>query len=279
MRQHAQVEKGNREKIRLEKTEPLAQPVRDDVYLDIFEETLQYKTKGTLWRLKSQVIEIERTGELKLNNGEVYEIGKPKRKREWYMQKTIDGNFIIFSIDMPAQNDITSLLTEVPITAVDPKEGTKLMRYVLYLETVIIFLLTALYILPPELAIYFFGFIRPETIIGYTIAIMIFFWNVYQLQKYRTALTGGFRIIDKRLEAIDLVLYDEKANEIEIQTEKLREKEAILKTQMAEVEAKEKRLESQSELIYRNEKDKVEEEIKTYKTKIEKTELHKSIVM
>lgn len=64
-------------------------------------------------------------------------------------------------------------------------------------------------------------------------------------------------------------LYKEKENEINTQAEQLREQEAILKTKIAEVQAKEKALDSQSELIYNQEKEKVQEEIKTYQDKAE----------
>lgn len=79
----------------------------------------------------------------------------------------------------------------------------------------------------------------------------------------------------KKLEKINQTienLYQEKESEINTQTEKLREQEAVLKTKIAEVEAKEKALDSQSELIYNQEKEKVQEDVKTYQAKIESFE-------
>jgi len=76
----------------------------------------------------------------------------------------------------------------------------------------------------------------------------------------------------KKLEEINNTienLYKEKENEINTQAEQLREQEAVLKTKIAEVQAKEKALDSQSELVYNQEKEKVQEEIKTYQDKVE----------
>jgi len=85
----------------------------------------------------------------------------------------------------------------------------------------------------------------------------------------------------KKLEEINITienLYQEKENELNIQAEKLREQEAILKTKIAEVQAKEKALDSQSELVYNQEKEKVQEEIKTYQDKVESFETQNQVL-
>ncbi len=64
-------------------------------------------------------------------------------------------------------------------------------------------------------------------------------------------------------------LYQNKESEIDSKEEKFTEKEAFLKIKIAEVEAKEKALNLQSELIYNQEKEKVQEEIKYYQDKVE----------
>jgi hypothetical protein len=80
----------------------------------------------------------------------------------------------------------------------------------------------------------------------------------------------------KKLEEINSTiknLYKEKEHEINLQAEELREQEAILKTKIAEIQAKEKALDSQSELIYTKEKEKVQEEIKNYQATIKSFEI------
>ena len=85
----------------------------------------------------------------------------------------------------------------------------------------------------------------------------------------------------KKLEDINNTienLYKEKENEINTQAEQLREQEAVLKTKIAEVQAKEKALDSQSELVYNQEKEKVQEEIKTYQDKVESFEMQNQVL-
>ncbi len=85
----------------------------------------------------------------------------------------------------------------------------------------------------------------------------------------------------KKLEDINNTienLYKEKENEINTQAEQLREQEAVLKTKIAEVQAKAKALDSQSELVYNQEKEKVEEEIKTYQDKVESFEMQNQVL-
>jgi len=85
----------------------------------------------------------------------------------------------------------------------------------------------------------------------------------------------------KKLEEINNTienLYKEKENKINTQAEQLREHEAVLKTKIAEVQAKEKALDSQSELVYNQEKEKVQEEIKTYQDKVESFEIQNQVL-
>ncbi len=67
-------------------------------------------------------------------------------------------------------------------------------------------------------------------------------------------------------------LYQEKENEINKQEEKSIEIEASLKTKNLEIEAEKKFLVSQRELIYTQEKERIEEEIKGYQAKIKSFE-------
>lgn len=102
--------------------------------------------------------------------------------------------------------------------------------------------------------------------------------NAYKLELVKEKEVFYNQLAEERMKKIEEInntienLYQEKENAINTQAEKLREQEAVFKTKMAEVEAKDKSLDSQSELIYNQEKEKVQEEIKTYQAKVESFE-------
>jgi len=73
-------------------------------------------------------------------------------------------------------------------------------------------------------------------------------------------------------------LYKDKENELNKLEETLQEKENVLKTRETELKAKEKYLENQKDLIYKQEKEKVQEEIKNYIEKIESFEKHNQLL-
>lgn len=102
--------------------------------------------------------------------------------------------------------------------------------------------------------------------------------NAYKLELVKEKEVFYNQLAEERMKKLEEInntiknLYQEKESEINTQAEKLREQEAVLKTKIAEVEAKEKALDSQSELIYNQEKEKVQEKIKNYQAKIESFE-------
>jgi len=156
---------------------PVAQKLDDDIYLNIYVNTLTYRTSGPIYRLK-----VEPIGE--------------DSKRDYYIQRdTLSGKLVTFAVGLKRGFDIRSLMSHPKIISVDVKHATRMLMYILFIETALLMFLTSMLILPPEYAAMLEPYFNIPTMAGYVSALLILGLMLYRESLWRRAWYGNFRVL------------------------------------------------------------------------------------
>lgn len=179
----------------------IAQKIDDEVIVQIYDGSLKHRTRGPLYKIKSEPIEKSDGENFKNSDGDIEE------KIEYYMQyDELTDKPVFFAIKLKKGFDITSVMGHLKKIQVNPSEIMKIWYIIMGVELLLIIILTLALVAPFYFMAYVIPLMNVPTLLGYFIAFFVLLYSLYQKANYERVWLGNFIVVYRQTKPIKVIL-------------------------------------------------------------------------